>query len=116
EVLAILAVRLVGERIWPAQPARPAEDRSNLHAWIMGLLTQFGLSPALGVVVTTVVNRAGGGLILLPSRGWGLLLGVAVYLAVMDLGEYVFHRAQHRLPWLWAWHSLHHSDTTFDSS
>ncbi|MGZ3314780.1 MAG: sterol desaturase family protein [Caulobacteraceae bacterium] len=114
--VAILTVRLVGERLWPAQAGRPADDRSNLHAWTLGLLTQFALTPAMGTVVTTVVNRAGGGLIPLPSQGWGLLLGVAVYVAAMDLGEYLFHRAQHRLPWLWAWHSLHHSDTTFDSS
>ena len=113
---AILAVRWVGERFWPAQAPRPARDRSNFYAWTTGLLTQFALSPAMGAVVTAVVNRAGGGLIALPSHGWGLLLGVAVYFVAMDFGEYVFHRAQHRLPWLWAWHSLHHSDPTFDSS
>jgi sterol desaturase/sphingolipid hydroxylase (fatty acid hydroxylase superfamily) len=28
----------------------------------------------------------------------------------MDLGEYLFHRAQHAIPALWAMHSLHHSD------
>ena len=37
-------------------------------------------------------------------------LGCAVVLVVRDLGEYLFHRAQHRVPWLWAMHSLHHSD------
>ena len=114
--LAILALRLAGERLWPAGAPRPADDRSNLHAWLTGLLTQFALSPALGAGVTALVNRAGGGLILLPADGWGLLFGVAAYVAAMDLGEYAFHRAQHRLPWLWAWHSLHHSDTTFDAS
>ena len=114
--VVILALRLGGERFWPAQAPRPAADRSNLHAWTLGLLTQFALSPAMGAVVTAVVNRAGGGLIALPSHGWGLLVGVTLYLLAMDLGEYLFHRAQHRLPWLWAWHSLHHSDTTFDAS
>jgi sterol desaturase/sphingolipid hydroxylase (fatty acid hydroxylase superfamily) len=92
------------------------DDRSNLHAWTIGLLAQFALSPALGAVVTTLVNRAGGGLIVLPSHGWGLLAGVAAYLVAMDFGEFAFHRAQHRLPWLWDWHSLHHSDTSYDAT
>jgi sterol desaturase/sphingolipid hydroxylase (fatty acid hydroxylase superfamily) len=116
QAAALLGVRLVGERFWPAGPPRPQGDNCNLQAWILGHLAHFALSPALGVVVTLLVNRAGGGLIPLPSHGWGLVVGVAVYFVVMDFGEYVFHLAQHRLPWLWAWHSLHHSDTTFDSS
>lgn len=31
-----------------------------------------------------------------------------VYIALIDLGEYWRHRLQHRLPWWWALHSLHH--------
>lgn len=31
-----------------------------------------------------------------------------VYMAVLDFGEYWRHRLQHRLPWWWALHSLHH--------
>jgi len=27
-----------------------------------------------------------------------------------DLGEYLYHRAQHAIPWLWRRHALHHSD------
>jgi sterol desaturase/sphingolipid hydroxylase (fatty acid hydroxylase superfamily) len=114
--LVMIALRLVAERRWPAQAPRPAADRSNLHAWSIGLLTQFVFSPAMGAVVTTLVNRAGGGLIALPSHGWGLLAGLAAYLVAMDFGEFAFHRAQHRLPWLWAWHSLHHSDTSYDAT
>jgi sterol desaturase/sphingolipid hydroxylase (fatty acid hydroxylase superfamily) len=113
---AILAVRVTGERLWPANAPRPESDRSNLHAWTAGLLSQALLSPAMGAAVTLLVNRAGGGLVALPAHGWALAVGVAVYLVAMDFGEFAFHRAQHSLPWLWAWHSLHHSDTSFDSS
>ena len=31
-----------------------------------------------------------------------------VYIVLIDLGEYWRHRLQHRLPWWWALHSLHH--------
>jgi sterol desaturase/sphingolipid hydroxylase (fatty acid hydroxylase superfamily) len=37
-------------------------------------------------------------------------IGFPAFLIVSDLGEYLFHRAQHRIPLLWAMHSLHHSD------
>ena len=37
-------------------------------------------------------------------------IGFPAFLIVTDLGEYLFHRAQHRIPLLWAMHSLHHSD------
>jgi sterol desaturase/sphingolipid hydroxylase (fatty acid hydroxylase superfamily) len=112
----MVAIRLAAERRWPAQAPRPTGDRSNLHAWSIGLLAQLAFSPALGAAVTSLVNRAGGGLITLPSHGWGLLAGLAAYLVAMDLGEFAFHRAQHKLPWLWAWHSLHHSDTSYDTT
>lgn len=37
-------------------------------------------------------------------------IGLPVVLLVRDLGEYLFHRAQHAVPFMWAMHSLHHSD------
>ena len=51
-------------------------------------------------------------------RGTSLLDGAAlpfwaafpIFLIVTDLGEYLFHRAQHKVPLLWSMHSLHHSD------
>ncbi|HWD49714.1 MAG TPA: sterol desaturase family protein, partial [Rhizomicrobium sp.] len=44
------------------------------------------------------------------------VLSVAIYLFAMDLGEYLFHRAQHAFPFMWAMHSLHHSDPSFGTS
>jgi sterol desaturase/sphingolipid hydroxylase (fatty acid hydroxylase superfamily) len=115
--LAVMAVlQLWAERRWAAQRPRPDEDRSNHKVWGVWLLAQVLGAPALGVVVTLVVNRCGGGWIALPGQGWGLVLGALVYLAAMDLGEFLFHRAQHAWPWLWAMHSLHHSDTSFDAT
>lgn len=37
-------------------------------------------------------------------------LGLVIFVLAMDLGEYLFHRAQHSIPVLWKLHSLHHSD------
>ena len=60
----------------------------------------------------------------LPARGDGLLGGLPfalqalLYFALADLCVYWIHRAQHRFRWLWAFHSVHHSQTelTFATS
>jgi|GEM_PF-950555 len=37
-------------------------------------------------------------------------LALPLFVVIRDFTEWLFHYAQHRLPWLWAMHSLHHSD------
>ncbi|HUO23270.1 MAG TPA: sterol desaturase family protein [Caulobacteraceae bacterium] len=112
---AMLLTRLP-ERLWPAQAPRPAADRLNWLVWIAYMAAQAVTGPALGGLITLAVNQAGGGLIVLPSSGWGLILGFVIYLLAMDLAEYAFHRAQHAIPALWAMHALHHSDPHFDAT
>jgi sterol desaturase/sphingolipid hydroxylase (fatty acid hydroxylase superfamily) len=50
------------------------------------------------------------GVIPLASGGWWFLPSLLLYVVAMDFGEFAFHVAQHRIPWMWAMHSLHHSD------
>src|SRR4051812_40998585 len=71
----------------------------------------------LSVGLTTLtVKRLGGGLIELPASGVGLAIAVPCYVLLIDGAEYLFHRAQHRIPFLWAMHSLHHSDPAVNIS
>lgn len=42
-----------------------------------------------------------------PLREWPFVTFL-LYVALIDFGEYWRHRLQHRLPWWWALHSLHH--------
>jgi len=72
------------------------------------------LKPAAGGLATWAVSATAGGLITVPSGGPGLMFGFLAYLLVMDFGEFLFHWAQHRVPWLWSMHSLHHSDENFN--
>ena len=67
-------------------------------------------------LTTLTVNALGGGLIELPTSGAGLAVAIPCYALAMDGGEYLFHRAQHRIPLLWAMHSLHHSDPAVNVS
>ena len=39
-----------------------------------------------------------------------------LFFLVMDFSEYLFHRAQHSIPWLWRLHALHHSDDDMNAT
>ena len=73
----------------------------NLQAW--ALLLFAGIAIQLPFEIPAAVSLINGA----TMPFW---LGFPLFLVVSDLGEYLFHRAQHRIPLLWAMHSLHHSD------
>jgi sterol desaturase/sphingolipid hydroxylase (fatty acid hydroxylase superfamily) len=106
---------LAVERLRPCQRRQPAGAVAfNLgyivfHAWAV-----YGLAPIVGVASVAVVGALGGGFVHLPGHGWGLVWAIPAYLLAMDLAEYLFHRAQHAWPPLWAMHSLHHSETALN--
>ncbi len=104
------------ERLWPAREIPDRTLRFNLVYYAPATFIQYLVLPLAGGLTTLTVNALGGGLIVLPTSGWSLAIGVIVYFVAMDLGEYLFHRAQHQIPWLWALHSLHHSDQAFNIS
>ncbi len=45
---------------------------------------------------------------------WPLWLEVGLILLLFDLWMYVWHRANHRIPFLWRFHRVHHSDPEMD--
>lgn len=114
-MIALVLVRHTVERAWPAHLRRERLHGVSLAAWLGLFFGQVLATATLGGLTTLVINRAGSGLIALPVRGLGWWAGLAAYFLAMDLGEYLFHRAQHKIPWLWEMHSLHHSDRAYDS-
>ena len=115
-LLTMFVMRQTLERLWPAGPRRERRHGVNVAAWAALFVGQLVMTPALGGFATVAINASGGGWIALPTRGWGWWAGLVVYVLAMDLGEYLFHRAQHAIPAMWAMHSLHHSDRHFDSA
>ena len=111
----VLAGCLLAEQLWPARGDRPGRGL-NLGVGVVSIAVRTLSAGSVGALVTLAVNTAGGGLIVLPDKGWGLITGFLAYLLAMDLGEYLFHRAQHAVPSLWAMHSLHHSDPAFGAT
>ena len=114
--VVVVTLCMILERRWPATSVRRGDRWQNFKVWAASLTGQFLLTPALGGFTTLAVNAVGGGAIELPHSGWGLLIGILVYLVAMDFGEFAFHRAQHAIPALWEMHSLHHSDPELDAS
>src|SRR5581483_11119392 len=114
--LAAIGLCALLERRWPASSSSRGDRAQNLKVWATSLAGQFLLAPALGGFTTLAVNAVGGGPFELPSTGWWLAAGAVAYLVAMDFGEYLFHRAQHAIPWMWEMHSLHHSDPELDAT
>jgi sterol desaturase/sphingolipid hydroxylase (fatty acid hydroxylase superfamily) len=109
----VIGLGLLVERFWPGRAQPPARRGLNLGVYVISSLMSVISTGSVGALATGAVNAAGGGWIVLPASGWGLAWGFVAYFLAMDLGEYLFHRAQHAVPLLWRMHALHHSDPAF---
>ncbi|MFL9922799.1 sterol desaturase family protein [Herbaspirillum lusitanum] len=79
---------------------------------VIPLLAFFILDPALSYV-SEMLHLEGWGTFNLDGIWPGVtdlaLVSFLLYLVVLDLCEYAYHWAQHNVRWMWALHSLHHS-------
>ncbi|MBW8785237.1 MAG: sterol desaturase family protein [Novosphingobium sp.] len=96
--LIVIAAIVIAERRWNPQPT---DWRRNLEAWLVQLTIAETLLPLI---------HGWGAPAWLDGARMPFLLGFAVFLVARDFAEFAFHVAQHRVPLLWAMHSLHHSD------
>ncbi len=92
-VLLTLAERLRGR-------AR-GDALRNLQAWALSLGVAFTLLPLLS---------SWHGAVLIDARALPFWAALVVFTVLRDACEFAFHVAQHKVPALWAMHSLHHSD------
>jgi sterol desaturase/sphingolipid hydroxylase (fatty acid hydroxylase superfamily) len=117
-VAALLVTPLVaamrwGEKRFPIEPAQPrASVRADYKLAALNVLSILLLGPLTGGCAAMIVNAAGGGIFVLRADGWWFILALVVYVLATDIVAYLFHRAQHTVPALWAMHSLHHSAET----
>lgn len=96
--LAFIAGLTLLERLW--NPG-PTDWRINLQSWVinMGIAALFN---------QFWPHWRGGSLI--DAATLPLWLALPLFLLVRDFTEWFYHLAQHRIPLLWSFHSLHHSD------
>src|SRR6185437_2782406 len=86
----------------------------NLGYAVLTSWLGYALAPLFAVTAAAMTAACGGGFIALPGQGWALFGAAAIYVIFVDFLEYAFHRSQHAWPWLWAMHSLHHSDPSLN--
>ncbi len=114
---ASFALVFAAQSLWPYRRVAtrvPANWRPNLP---LALLNTVVTALVCGGCLCAVARFA-------ETRGLGLLgrvgapawLALAVTFVALDLTLWLWHRANHRLGWLWRFHRVHHSDRVFDVS
>ena len=108
----------------PLELWRPVESWGERRAVrtdvVYTLVHRLGVVPAILFLLLTPIGAAINGYLrfegyipptveqlIPPLRAWPFVTFL-VYIVLIDFGEYWRHRLQHRLPWWWALHSLHH--------
>ena len=114
-VLLWLAVLFAAERLRPAAPYPDAAVPQSRRLLGNGVLWGINAALSVAVVVPVTVWAANAAPQWRPLwwSGWG---GLALDLLILDGLIYWWHRANHRLPFLWRFHSVHHLDRTLDST
>ena len=110
----LLIIATIVQDLRPLERNHPSQD--VLLTYVIGLFGWFALwavSPLSSASAVLITNALGAGLIALPATSWMFLPSLLIYLAAQDLLEYAMHRAQHKVPFLWAMHSLHHSEEAY---
>lgn len=98
----LLTLAMIAWEIW--RPANPGKRDWLINVGALVLLVTVQIFAVPFVLNATAIPP------LLDGSRLPFWLGLIVFVLAMDLGEYLFHRAQHAIPWLWKLHSLHHSD------
>jgi sterol desaturase/sphingolipid hydroxylase (fatty acid hydroxylase superfamily) len=111
-VLPVYAVGLILERLRPAQRGQPWQHAAFNIAYTLPFvfLTHLLVPPLQGMTQPVLAQYGHWIPIRLPDGlGWQLLQGLLFFL-IFDFFYYWLHRCQHRWPWFWAQHKLHHSE------
>jgi sterol desaturase/sphingolipid hydroxylase (fatty acid hydroxylase superfamily) len=114
---AVVGALYVVERLWPLRPRKepgPARVGRNL---VIGLLAGATTAASEGPVVAPVQRLA-------EQRRLGLLrwlpapraLRAVLGFLLLDYTLYLWHRLNHRVPFLWRFHAVHHIDLDLDST
>lgn len=107
--VALLALVASIERVYRASPAY--RSRAFLHDVFYWFYYRIGIHYTVFAFAFGMLAAS------LPADRPQLLAGLPfpvqalLYLAIVDLCTYWIHRVQHAVPWLWAFHSVHHSQT-----
>ncbi len=110
--LVLIAAPL--ERLRPIENHDSPEARATIRTEWMLIASMATMVIVLQIVQFIVLGRAvmamGGPLLYLKAQSvLGSIGLVIVYALYIDCAEYWFHRISHKVPFIWAVHSFHHS-------
>lgn len=91
----------------------PREIRNAAHAALGGVALALAEAPLVWRLASAVHERRLG---LLPQFGMPIWLEIPAALLLMDYTFYVWHVFLHRVPFLWRFHLVHHTDLDLDAS
>jgi sterol desaturase/sphingolipid hydroxylase (fatty acid hydroxylase superfamily) len=109
-IAAILWIARFLEKRYPVESEQP--NAEIIMDWKLAAI-RIGMDQLIAPLTAAsgimILNVTGGGWFQLRSDGWWFLLSVIIMILATDFLTYLLHRAEHKLPVLWAMHSLHHS-------
>jgi sterol desaturase/sphingolipid hydroxylase (fatty acid hydroxylase superfamily) len=122
EVTAVVALPVLGavyytlERWRPVDPERVSwrQSPTDVVYFLLGPLIQLFSRVCTGLVMIALASAAGypyeevrhGFGPVMKQPGWLIVLEMAL---LLELTAYWTHRLSHTVPWLWRFHSVHHS-------
>jgi sterol desaturase/sphingolipid hydroxylase (fatty acid hydroxylase superfamily) len=111
--VAAVALALLLQRLRPHARLR-GSWHVNCGLWFTNLLVIGVVCGACACTVARWAADAGVGVLnAVPAPQW---LGISAAIVALDLVSYFWHRANHRVAFLWRFHQVHHSDPTFTAS
>jgi lathosterol oxidase len=117
DLLVMTIVFVPVERFWPLHPTqktfRPEWTTDSCYFVATHLPAQ--VLTFLMVAPAVLLNKW----LAIPAlqnivQGWPYLVQLVAAIFIADLGQYVVHRTFHTVPFLWRFHSIHHSIKTLD--
>jgi sterol desaturase/sphingolipid hydroxylase (fatty acid hydroxylase superfamily) len=88
--------------------------RVNGALWLLNTAVVGAVCGACACTAARWASQHGVGFLRLA--GIGAWPSIPASIAALDLVSYGWHRANHRIPFLWRFHGVHHSDPTFTVS
>ena len=111
--MTALTLALLLQRLRPHAGLR-GSWQVNGGLWFTNLIVIGAACGACACTVARWAANAGIGVLnIMPAPQW---LGIPAAIVTLDLVSYSWHRANHRVPFLWRFHQVHHSDPTFTAS
>lgn len=111
--VAAMGLAVLLQRLAPHAQLR-GSWRVNGGLWLINALVVGAVCGACACTTARWAAREGIGVI--NWAGLSAWAAIPATVVALDLVSYAWHRANHRMPVLWRFHQVHHSDPTFTAS